>query len=470
MSAKKSRRSLSTPPACVILAAGKGVRMRSSRPKVLHKIGGRPMLLYSIDRAIELGCNPIVVVLGNGAELVKKILPPGVKVAIQEKQLGTGHAVKFGIEPIKRAKRVLILYGDTPLLTAKTLKHLLKVHSASGKALAILTAIMPQPNRLGRIVRKAGGEVDRVVEVSDATSDEMEIEEINAGIYVADFGFLKHALAALKSDNAQKEYYLTDVVQMVSAKGEVATCTVGDYTEVLGVNDRIEMAQAEREINRRSILQFMTSGVTVLDPEHTYVNSTVRIGPDSIIYPGAVIEGNTAMGRDCVIGPGAFIRDSQIGNEVEIRAHSVVDSSRVGDETTVGPSAHLRPETIIGARCRIGNFVETKKITMGENTKASHLTYLGDAKIGKNVNIGCGTITCNYDGVTKNLTIIEDDVFVGSDTQLVAPVKVGRGAYIGSGSTITKDVPPGALSVARAPQKDILRGGERLGKRKKKDK
>ena len=309
-----------------------------------------------------------------------------------------------------------------------------------------------------------------MVEVSDATPEELAIEEVNAGIYVVEFGFLKRALAALKPDNAQGEYYLTDVVQIAAAKGQVATHTVGDYTEVLGVNDRIEMAQAEREINRRTLLLLMASGVTVLDPEHTYVNPTARIGPDTVIYPGAIIEGDTVIGRDCEIGPGAFIRNSQIGNGVEIRAHCVLDSAKVGDATAVGPSAHLRPGSIIGPRCRIGNFVETKKITMGENTKASHLTYLGDAEIGKNVNIGCGTITCNFDGVKKYITIIEDDVFVGSDTQLIAPVKVGRGAYIGSGSTITKNVPPGSLSVARAPQRDSLGGGRRLANRKKGDK
>ncbi len=468
MSAEKTGFSHENPPACIVLAAGKGVRMKSARPKVLHEIGGRPMLLYSIDRAFELGCNPVVAVLGNGAELIKPVLPENVNVAIQKQQLGTGHATQCGMDAIDRADRVLVLYGDTPLLTGETLKKLLDVHSSSGKELAMLTAMMSAPNRLGRVVRGPDG-VDRVVEAADAGPDELAIKEVNAGIYVAGFEFLKRSLNELKSDNAQGEYYLTDVVQVAAGSGGgVLAHVVDDYTEVLGINDRIELAAAERELNRRTLRNLMASGVTLIDPEHTYVQPSVSIGSDSVLYPGAVIEGKTVIGRNCVVGPGVMIRNSEIGNEVEVRAHSVIDLSKVGDETTVGPSAHLRPDSVIGPRCRIGNFVETKKVNIDEGTKASHLTYLGDAQIGKNVNIGCGTITCNYDGHEKHLTIIEDEVFVGSDTQFVAPVKIGRGAYIASGSTVTKDVPPRSLSVSRAKQRDIPGGGERLRKRKKK--
>lgn len=458
--------------ACVILAAGKGVRMKSELPKVLHEVCGKPMISYSVDLAVELGCGPIVVVLGNGAALVKKILPENVGIAIQEKQLGTGHAAQCGIRAIvpqagSLPDRVLILYGDTPLLTKETISKFLEAHRDSGKTLAMLTAKMPPPNKLGRVIRNKYGVVERIVEVSDATPEELAIEEVNAGIYAADFDFIEDALDRVKPDNAQGEYYLTDVVAMAAKKRNAMAYTIDDYMEALGVNDRIELSEAERAMNRRTLKRLMLAGVTVLDPLCTYIQPTVEIGSETKIYPGAIIEGTAVIGAGCVIGPGVLIRNSRIGNGVEIRAHSVVDTSRIGDNSTIGPSAHLRPESDIGPNCRIGNFVETKKASLGEGTKASHLTYLGDAIIGKNVNIGCGTITCNYDGNKKHLTEIEDDVFVGSDTQLIAPIKVGKGAYIGSGSTITQNVEPGALAVARAKQRDIPGGGFRMMRKKK---
>ena len=466
MTAAKKSKDIST--ACVILAAGKGVRMKSDLPKVLHEIGGRPMVRYSVDCAMELGCDPVVVVLGNGAELVRKVLPEDVGTAIQEKQLGTGHAAQCGLSAVDGVERVLVLYGDTPLLTADTLAELLDTHASGNKPLAMLTADMPQPNRLGRVVRNASGDVERVIEAADASPQELALTEINAGIYVADLEFLKTALDKIKPQNAQGEYYLTDIVQLAADGGGVAAYKIEDHLEVLGVNDRIEQAAAQKAMNARTLVRLMTGGVTILDTDNTYVQPPVAVGPETVIYPGAVIEGMTSIGSGCVIGPGVFIRDSKIGDGVEIKSNSVVDSSNVGDGTAVGPSAHLRPASDIGPNCRIGNFVETKKVVMGEGTKASHLTYLGDAKIGKNVNIGCGTITCNYDGAEKHLTIIEDDVFVGSDSQLVAPITVKKGAYIGSGSTLTKDVEPGALCVTRANRRDIPGGGDRLKKKKKK--
>ncbi len=453
---------------CIILAAGKGVRMKSARPKVLHEVGGRAMALYSVDRAIELGCNPIIVVLGNGADEVRPILPEGVEVAIQEKQLGTGHATQCGMKPLDKAERVLVLYGDTPLLRAETLNEFVEAFSSSGRKLAMLTADMPRPNRLGRVIRNPAGDVERVVEASDASPEELEISEINAGIYAADYNFLRDALDKLEPKNVQGEYYLTDVVQAASSEGGVIAHKVDDYSEVLGVNDRAELAAAEKQMNRRKLDELMKAGVTVLDPDNTYVHQPAVIGPDTVIYPGAIIEGDTVIGAACVIESGVNIKGSEIADGAEIRAHSVVDSAKVGKRTTVGPSAHLRPESVIGEDCRIGNFVETKKVKIGNGTKANHLTYLGDAEIGNEVNIGCGAITCNYDGADKHLTIIEDEVFVGSDTQFVAPVRVGKGAYIGSGSTITRDVPAGALSVARGKQRDIPGGGERMKNRKRK--
>jgi len=454
------------PIACVILAAGKGVRMKSDAPKVLHCVGGKPMLVHPLMRARELGPERIVVVLGKGADEVRAILGKGVKTVIQEKQLGTGHAVMCARSALKGFRgTALILYGDTPLLATESLRAMLKAHNKAGVPLTILTARFTWPNRLGRVIRGENGRVLRVIEAADASKEEMEIEEVNAGIYAAQSDFLFKALDRVKADNAQGEYYLTDVIEIAAKGGGVAAFTAPDPEEVLGINDRVELAQAERAMNNRTLLRLMRDGVTVIAPEATIVNDGVRVGAETIIYPGAVIEGGAIIGKRCLIGPGAFIRDSQVGDDVEIRAHSVMEGSKVGDRSTVGPSAHLRPESVIGADCRIGNFVETKKVTIGNGTKASHLTYLGDAEIGRNVNIGCGTITCNYDGTAKHKTIIEDDVFVGSDTQLVAPVRVGKGAYIGSGSTITRDVPAGALSVARARQRDMPGWGERMRKK-----
>lgn len=450
------------PTACVILAAGKGVRMKSDRPKVLHRVGGRPMVAHPLLRARELKPERIVVVLGNGADDVKPHLGDDVKIAVQERQAGTGHAVMCARNALKGFRgTVLILYGDTPLLVTDSLRAMLKAHAKAKVPLTILTANFAWPNRLGRVIRRDDGKVLRVIEAADASHEELKIEEVNAGIYAVQSEFLFKALDRVKADNAQGEYYLTDIIEIAAKKGGVSAFTVPDPEEVLGVNDRAELAQAERAMNKRTLLKLMREGVTIIDPEAAYVHDTVTIGAETTIYPGAVIEGKTVIGEGCEIGPGAFVRDSQIGDGVEIRAHSVLDQSRVGDRTTVGPSAHLRPGSVIGADCRIGNFVETKKVTIGDGTKASHLTYLGDAEIGRNVNIGCGTITCNYDGEKKSKTIIEDDVFVGSDTQFVAPVRIGRGAYIGSGSTITRDVPAGALSVARARQRDLPGWGDR---------
>lgn len=451
----------------MILAAGKGVRMKSDVPKVLHLVGGRPMIFYALRAARELNAKKIIAVLSPTiVDAVKGMVGDDVEIAIQDKPLGTGHAVMCTREALKNFHGdVLILYGDMPLLSVHTLRGLVERHRKGKHPLTILTAYFDWENKFGRIIRGKDGKVKLIVEVADASDKELKIKEVNAGIYAVERDFLFNALDRIKPNNAQGEYYLTDLVEIASKDKGLSALTVEDPYEVLGINDRVELAQADKIMRQRIVMRLMKEGVTIVDPQTAYIHETVKIGTDTVIYPSVVIEGETIIGKHCIIGLGAFIKDSIIGDEVEIRAHSVMDRAKIGDKTTIGPCAHLRPESIIGTNCRIGNFVETKKVNIGDGTKASHLTYLGDAEIGSNVNIGCGTITCNYDGVKKHKTIIENDVFVGSDTQLVAPVRVGRGAYIGSGSTITKDVPEGALSVARARQKDFPGWAER--KRKK---
>lgn len=453
--------------AVVILAAGKGVRMKSDIPKVLHRVGGRPMIFYPVRTARELNAKKIVAVLSPSLpEAVKEILGDDVETVIQEKPLGTGHAVMCARKALEGfTGDVLILYGDMPLIKVDTLKGLIDKHRKEKATLTILTANFDWENKFGRVIRGGNGKVKRIVEAADASEKELQIREVNAGIYVVESAFLFNALDKIKPDNAQGEYYLTDIVETASRRKGLNAWLLKDPYEVLGINDRAELAEADKIMRQRIAAGLMKDGVTMLDPQTAYIHEGVKIGADTVIYPSVVIEGETVIGKRCVIGLGAVIKDSIIGDDVEIRAHSVLDGAKVGDKTTIGPSAHLRPGSVIGAKCRIGNFVETKKVVIGDGTKASHLTYLGDAEIGANVNIGCGTITCNYDGVKKHKTIIEDDVFVGSDTQFVAPVRVGKGAYIGSGSTITKDVPKGALSVARARQKDFPGWAERRRKK-----
>lgn len=453
--------------AVVILAAGKGVRMKSNIPKVLHQVCGKPMIYYSLRIGKELNANKIVAVLSPSiSQTIQEILGDEVEVAIQDKPLGTGHAVMCAKSALENFYGdVLILYGDMPLITSATLKELIEKHRKEKVPLTLLTAIFDWDNKFGRVIRDKNGKVKRIVEVADASPKELKIKEVNAGIYAVERDFLFKSLDKVKPNNAQGEYYLTDIVEIASKENEVSAYQLTDPCEVLGINDRTELAEAERVMRLRITTKLMKEGVTFLDPATAYIHDGVKIEPDTVIYPSVVIEGATSIGKHCIIGTGAFIKDSIIGDEVEIRAYSVLDGAKVGNKTTIGPCAHLRPESVIGARCRIGNFVETKKVVIGDGTKASHLTYLGDAEIGANVNIGCGTITCNYDGIKKHKSVIEDGVFVGSDTQLVAPVRVGKGAYIGSGSTITKDVPAGALSVARSRQKNFPGWAER--KRKK---
>lgn len=442
--------------AAIILAAGKGTRMKSGLVKVMHEIGERPMISWSVRAAKSAGAKRVAVVVGHQAEKVVEFFSAdsSITFATQMEQLGTGHAAACAREAIGDFKgTILILCGDVPLLRHETLASMLASHEKRGAAVTVLTTHLDKPFGYGRVVKREGGRISRIVEEKDASPEEQEITEINSGIYCVSSDFLFKALAGLKSDNAQGEQYLTDIVKIAAEQGRLCLAfATDDPDEVMGVNDRVQLAEASATLRSRINRELMLSGVSIIDPAATYIEEGVQIGEDTIIYPAVHLSGSTVIGSGCRIEPGVVIRDSRIGNEVTIKSGSVVAESEVGDDASIGPMAHLRPGSILGNHVKIGNFVETKKIVMGEGSKASHLTYLGDAEIGKNVNIGCGTITCNYDGVKKHRTVIGDNVFVGSDVQLVAPVSVGANSLIAAGTTVTKDVPPDSLAIARTQQ------------------
>ena len=442
--------------AAVILAAGKGTRMKSGLVKVMHELAGRPMLGWPLDAARAAGAPMSVLVAGHQADRVMASFGSSsdIRVALQEEQLGTGHAVTCALPQLEGLSgSILILCGDTPLLTAATLRRLADEHAASAAAVTVLTARIEKPYGYGRIVRGADGKVRRIVEQKDATADELAINEINSGIYCMDLDFVRAHIGRLGSENAQNEYYLTDLVGIAVAEHAGCTAvTVDDCDEILGVNDRLQLSQAAAVLRRRINRELMLAGVTLVDPEQTYVDVTVRIGADSVIWPGCVLRGETVIGSDCELESNVQISGCCIADHVHIKAGSVLTDAQIGEEVSIGPMAHLRPGTVLYPHVKIGNFVETKKIVMGEGSKASHLTYLGDAEIGSEVNIGCGTITCNYDGKKKHKTVIGDGVFVGSDVQLVAPVIVGDNALIAAGTTVTQDVPPDSLAIARTAQ------------------
>jgi bifunctional UDP-N-acetylglucosamine pyrophosphorylase/glucosamine-1-phosphate N-acetyltransferase len=449
----------------IILAAGLGTRMKSSTIKILHRAAGRPIIDYVLDLASELSSEPPIMVIGHQREQVQQAVDNRARFAVQEQQLGTGHAVLQAAAHVDASKRVLILSGDVPLTRRETLQRLLDEHAQSGNALTLLTMKLADPGMYGRIVRDDSGAVQRIVEAKDASDDEKRIDEVNAGIYVFDGAHLFDNLRNLSTNNAQGEYYLTDLLHTLRERGQrVGAVVAHDPIEALGVNSRADLAQVDTEIQRRVVEKLMHEGVTFRNPSTVVIDSTVTIGADTVIYPFATIEGTTKIGRDCVIEPGVHLINVQIADNVHIKTGTVAEDAIIEEEASVGPYAHLRPGSKLGRKVKVGNFVETKKAVFGEGAKASHLSYIGDAEIGAGVNIGAGTITCNYDGVRKHKTILEDGVFIGSDTQLVAPVRVGRGAYIGAGSTITKDVPPGALSLSRTPQKTIEGWAERKKK------
>ena len=389
--------------AAVILAAGKGTRMKSAHPKVLHPVSGRPMVHYPVRLARSLGCEPAVLVIGHGAEAVRTALPgDDIRFALQEEQLGTGHALLCAREAVGDFQgTLLLLCGDVPLLRQKTLERLLDYHALRKAAATVLTAEMSDPHGYGRIIRD-GEEVLHIVEEKDASQKEKAVREINTGIYALEAPLVFEMLTALGRDNAQGEYYLTDVVAALRASGHtVGALAAADPDETMGINDRVQLAGAGAIMRRRLNETLMKSGVTLLDPQTAYIDPDVRIGEDTVIHPGVHLRGSTLIGRDCTIEPGAILTDCRLGDGVHVKAGSVLQEAEVGSHTDVGPMAHLRPGTVLAGHNKIGNFVETKKAHIGEGSKASHLTYLGDAEVGREVNIGCGTITCNYDGVTS---------------------------------------------------------------------
>ncbi len=458
---------MSTQPlAAVILAAGQGTRMKSQLPKVLHPVAGQPMICSPVRLCRELGCDKTVLVIGHGADQVRQTLTSEpVLFTLQDQQLGTGHALLCAESQLQNfSGTLLLLCGDVPLLRRETLERLLAYHAEQQAAVTVLTAEMENPQGYGRVVRD-GEAVLRIVEEKDASAKEKTIREINTGIYAFEAPLVFEALRSVGRDNAQGEYYLTDVLEIARQQGRtVRAISVVDPDEPMGINDRVQLAEANTILRRRINEKQMRAGVTLLDPATTYIDPEVEIGPDSVLHPGVHLRGTTRLGGHCIVEPGVIVTDCTIGDGAHLKAGSVLTESTLGTHCAIGPMAHLRPGTVLAGHNKLGNFVETKKAILAEKAQASHLTYLGDTEIGRNVNIGCGTITCNYDGVNKHKTIIEDDVFVGSDTQFVAPVKIGRNSLIAAGSTITKDVPPDSLALSRTEQRIIE--GWRLRKKK----
>jgi bifunctional UDP-N-acetylglucosamine pyrophosphorylase/glucosamine-1-phosphate N-acetyltransferase len=442
----------------LVLAAGKGTRMKSSLPKVLHRVGGRPMLDSVLDAARTFEPLSLTVVIGHKADEVRARggRTSGVAFVVQEPQLGTAHAVlQAEGELATQSGTLLLLSGDVPLLATETIDRLLEAHAAAAAAATVLTAVLEEPHGYGRIVRE-GGAIARIVEERDASPAERAVREVNAGVYAFDLGALFPALREIASKNAQGEYYLTDLVSMFRTAGRaVETVQVADPREILGINSRADLARVGAIVRQQVNEALMASGVTIVDPATTYIEAGVTVGPDTVIHPNVHLEGRTRIGAHCEILPNVRITDGVIGNRVIVNSFTVINDAMVAADARIGPFAHLRPGTEVREGAHIGNFVELKKTVFGEGSKASHLTYLGDATIGAGVNIGAGTITCNYDGVHKNPTIIGDGAFIGSDSQLVAPVRIGEGAYVAAGSSIVEDVPPGALGIARGRQTNI---------------
>ncbi len=442
--------------AALILAAGKGTRMKSDLVKVMHELEGRPMITYPVTAAKALGAERFALVVGHQADRVREYYAADatISIVLQEEQLGTGHAVACAGEFLAGCDGdVLILCGDVPLITQETLRSLMAVHVAHGGTVTVLTARLADPLGYGRVIKDATGRVLRIVEQKDATIAEREVTEINSGIYCVNAAFLRDAVMKISNDNAQKEYYLTDIIGLATGQGHACyTHTVGDPAEVMGINDRVQMAAAGAVLRRRINESLMLSGVTIIDPAVTYIQQGTIIGRDTVIYPNSFIGNCTVIGQGCVIESSVTITGCRLADRVHIKAGSVLEEAIVMSDTTVGPMAHLRPGTLLKEHVKIGNFVETKKAVIEERSKASHLTYLGDCFVGKDVNIGCGTITCNYDGKKKHATVIEDGVFIGSDVQLVAPVTVGKNSLVAAGTTVTMDVPPDSLVISRVPQ------------------
>lgn len=451
----------------IILAAGEGKRMKSAIPKVLHKVSGKEMVNHVIDIMRASKIEDVNVIVGKSSDEVKKAtMSKKVSYSLQENQLGTGDAVLSAKKFLTDKKGIVAIFtGDAPLIKEKTVEKLIKYHETEKLQATILTSKVDEPSGYGRIIRGQDEKVLKIVEHKDCNSEEIKINEINSGMYCFDIEALLESLGQLNNDNAQGEYYITDVISIFKKKGLAVGAVDVSFEETLGVNSRIELAQAENVMKLRINKKHLENGVTIIDPSNTYIGSEVVIENDTIVYPGNVIEGKTIIKTGCVLYPNSRIVDSEIGAGVTIQS-SVIIESIVGEATTIGPYAYIRPESVIGKHARIGDFVEIKKSTIGDNTKVSHLTYIGDAEVGSECNFGCGTVVVNYDGKKKYKTIIGNKVFIGCNTNLVSPVEVKDNAYIAAGSTITKEIPDGCLAVARARQINIENWVEKKGFKK----
>lgn len=436
----------------VVLAAGEGKRMKSDKSKVVFTVSGKEMVNHVIDEAVKAGAQDVCVVVGHKAEQVKSAVGDKAQFVTQYEQLGTGHALMQAKEFVKNCKTVMVLAGDTPLITAQTLKDAYMTHVENGNVCTVLTSVVDNPYGYGRIVRDNNGDVDKITEQKDASAEEQKIKEINSGMYCFESENLLNALQSLTNNNAQGEYYLTDTLEiMKQADGKVGAFVVEDSNEIQGVNDRVQLAQAEKTMRERIMKKLMLSGVTIINPENTYIDDDVVIGQDSVIYPGTTIEKGSVIGKNVTIGQNCRIVNSSIGDGCDVYISTVIDSC-IGENSHVGPYAYLRPNSSVGKGCKVGDFVELKNASLGDGTKASHLTYIGDATVGKNVNFGCGTVIVNYDGKNKYRTNIGDNAFIGCNSNLVSPVTVNDNAYVAAGSTITDEVPNGSLAIARSRQ------------------
>ena len=436
----------------VVLAAGEGKRMKSEKSKVVFKVCGKEMVNRVIDEAKVAGVDKACVIVGHKAQMVMDAVGERAEFAFQHVQLGTGHAVMQAKDFIQDSENVLILSGDTPLISSDTLKSLMHSHIENNNSCTVLTATVDNPFGYGRIIRDGNENVDRIVEQKDANNDEASVREINSGMYCFNSKSLLSALDKLTNNNAQGEYYLTDTLSIIKASGlKVGAYTTLNSCEISGVNDRVQLADAEKEMRHRINARYALNGVTIIDIDNTYIEDDVVIGQDTVIYPGTTIEKGSVIGKNVLIGQNCRIVNSTIGDGCDVYYSTMIDS-KVGENTHVGPYAYLRPNSTVGSNCKVGDFVELKNAQLGDGTKASHLTYIGDATVGCNVNFGCGTVIVNYDGKNKYKTTIGDNAFIGCNSNLVSPVKVNDNAYIAAGSTITEEVPEGSLAIARSRQ------------------
>ncbi|ERK58692.1 UDP-N-acetylglucosamine diphosphorylase/glucosamine-1-phosphate N-acetyltransferase [Gemella bergeri ATCC 700627] len=447
----------------VILAAGKGTRMKSKLYKVLHKVCDRTMVELVLDSLNDLKMDEVITVVGHGAEKVKEVLGDRTKFVLQAEQLGTAHAVKAAKDMLKdKNGTTIVMYGDTPLIRPETINNMLDHHEQTKAKATVLTAYADDPFAYGRIIRDINGKLEKIVEEKDATELEKQVKEINSGIYCFDNKLLFEMLEEVKNDNKQGEYYLPDVLYLIRNRGEIIeTYLCNDFDETFGVNDRVALAYAENVMRNRINTKHMLNGVTLVDPANTYIAPNAVIGRDTTIYPNVTIKSNTVIGEDCQIKPNSYLENSIIKNGVKVLSSTVTDSV-IGANTRIGPYSHIRNNCVLGENVRIGNFVELKNTKYGNGSKTAHLSYLGDTTVGSNTNIGCGTITVNYDGKNKYRTTIGSDTFIGCNSNLIAPVEIGDGAIVAAGTTVTKNVPDDALVIARAKQENKIGYAKKL--------